>query len=260
MAVETSSFVMKVIVVLDLLQGLAVHARRGERHRYQPIRSQFGRGEEPIALAQRMRDALGLDDFYVADLDAIQGGPWQADLLQALAAVGLNLTVDVGIRTSADLRRALQLPAHRVVVGLETAPPPEELRSAWPSTDTRRLIFGLDLFAGRPVPNRFSHWAEPLEVASEAAELGFHAILVLDLASVGAAQGPSTLPLCRAINQRFPEVCLLAGGGVRHLEDLQVLEEAGVDEALVATAFHQGTITAEEIQRLVRFPPTQQST
>ena len=62
-----------VIGVIDLKGGVAVHAVRGERERYRPVRSALAARAEPIAVAAGLR-ALGLDELYVADLDAIAGG------------------------------------------------------------------------------------------------------------------------------------------------------------------------------------------
>src|SRR5947209_7775724 len=62
---------MRIIPVLDLKAGLAVHAVAGDRAYYQPIRSILHQGSDPIGLARAYRDKLGLSDLYVADLDAI---------------------------------------------------------------------------------------------------------------------------------------------------------------------------------------------
>ena len=80
---------MRVVGVIDLKDGTAVHAVRGERERYRPVSSVIaGDDGDPLALARAFRSELGLDDLYVADLDAIGGegdhGPrahrsrWQA--------------------------------------------------------------------------------------------------------------------------------------------------------------------------------------
>src|SRR4051794_13270547 len=65
---------MRVVGVIDLKGGAAVHAVRGERERYRPVRSAIGGDDgDALALARGFRDALGLQEIYVADLDAIVG-------------------------------------------------------------------------------------------------------------------------------------------------------------------------------------------
>src|SRR5918994_25530 len=66
---------VRVVPVIDLKDGTAVHAVRGERERYRPVRSALtGDDGDASALARAFRSELGLDELYVADLDAIGGG------------------------------------------------------------------------------------------------------------------------------------------------------------------------------------------
>jgi phosphoribosylformimino-5-aminoimidazole carboxamide ribotide isomerase len=54
---------MRVIPVIDLKSGAAVHAVRGERERYRPLRSEIVAGSDPIRAARALRRALGLDEL-----------------------------------------------------------------------------------------------------------------------------------------------------------------------------------------------------
>ena len=79
--------------VIDLLGGKAVHAIAGQRAKYQPVRFCDG---DAGKLVQHYRE-IGVRSFYVADLDAIGGGPLQAGLLRELgASVDGDLLVDPG--------------------------------------------------------------------------------------------------------------------------------------------------------------------
>ena len=79
---------MRVIGVIDLKDGVAVHAVRGERQSYRPVRSGLVEGADPVDVARALRDRLGLRELYVADLDAIAGGEGHDETLRALAARG----------------------------------------------------------------------------------------------------------------------------------------------------------------------------
>ena len=72
---------------------------------------------------------------------------------------------------------------------------------------------------------------------------------MLDLARVGSGAGPD-VALIAAIHAAFPELELLAGGGVRDVGDLRALDAAGAAGALVATALHRGVIGARELDEL----------
>jgi phosphoribosylformimino-5-aminoimidazole carboxamide ribotide isomerase len=66
-------------------------------------------------------------------------------------------------------------------------------------------------------------------------------VIVLDLARVGGAGGVDET-LMREMRAALPGVDLIAGGGIRHREDLERLAAAGANGALVATAVHRGVI------------------
>ena len=87
----------RVVPVIDLKGGRAVHAIGGRRDQYQPLRSVWQASPLPIPLAVALRDGLGLDSLYLADLDAIAGGP-RISLYRGLADLGLDLWIDAGLR------------------------------------------------------------------------------------------------------------------------------------------------------------------
>jgi phosphoribosylformimino-5-aminoimidazole carboxamide ribotide isomerase len=88
-----------------------------------------------------------------------------------------------------------------------------------------------------------------MTLASQAADAGVTSILVLDLGRVGTGVGVD-LGLLETLRRRHPAVRLLAGGGVLTRKDLERMEDAGCDGALVASAIHAGRITAEDVAAL----------
>jgi len=108
-----------------------------------------------------------------------------------------------------------------------------------------RVIFSLDLLDGRPIQRRTgrvaSEEAVVIELAARAADAGVAAVLVLDLAQVGAETGPRHLELIDGL-KRMLGVPAYAGGGVRSQEDLELLEQVGCDAVLVGSAIHNGAI------------------
>ena len=148
-------WVMRLIPVIDLARGQAVHARAGDRARYRPVESVLtpGRAGDALALVQAYRDTVGARECYVADLDAIQGGELQQDQLRALAraAAPCGLMVDAGARNPAEAGAVLALGAAAAVVGLETLRRMEDLAAAVAAAPPGRIVFGLDLRLGRPL-------------------------------------------------------------------------------------------------------------
>jgi phosphoribosylformimino-5-aminoimidazole carboxamide ribotide isomerase len=249
---------MRIIPVLDILGGRAVHARAGNRDSYAPLSSYLapGRVGDPLALARAFHDQLGFEELYLADLDAIMGRPPQRSLRRAIAGAsrGVSCWLDAGVASPAQAREVFDDGAARVIIGLETLPIFPDPRAAIeqlvagiegtapsgsPAAATpRRAVFSLDLRAGQPLTAQPALAARsPLAIAELAAESGIGTIIVLDLARVGTGAGVD-LALIRAVRRALPEIELVAGGGVRDSADLERLSDSGADGALVGSALH----------------------
>ena len=83
-----------------------------------------------------------------------------------------------------------------------------------------------------------------------AAPPGLREVIVLDLARVGSGAGPDVDADRRARTPPSRTLELLAGGGVRDVDDLRALDGAGAAGALVATALHSGVIGPRELAQL----------
>ena len=240
---------MRVIGVVDLLAGHAVHARAGKRADYRPVQAVGGSSIEPgdaPALAHVYLDRLGLSELYVADLDAILGNAWQQSLVAALAALGAPVWLDAGISSVDQAHLAIGLGAAHVIVGLETLPSFEALAQICAAIGGKRVALSLDLRDGHPIGTA----ADDLpahETAARAADAGAGALIVIDLARVGTASGPDFDTIAR-VRRAVPELTLLAGGGIRGLEDVERLADSGCDGALVATALHDGTLGVADVE------------
>ena len=240
---------MRILGVLDLAGGRAVHARGGTRERYEPVRCVAGKAIEPgdaVAVARAFLD-LGVAELYAADLDAIGGRPGQDAIAASLAALGAPLWLDAGVTTPERADRALALGAANVIVGLETLASWQALRDICRRVDPGRVAFSLDLRDGAPIVSHAGIRAdEPAEIlAARAADAGAGALIVIDLARVGSGRGLD-VELIRRVRASAEGVTLLAGGGVRGHDDLARLEQAGCDGALVATALLDGNLNSRQ--------------
>jgi len=237
--------------VLDLRAGRAVLARRGVRHRYAPVRSVLvPECGDALALARALRDRLGCEECYVADLDAVGGGPPQRALVRALAALGGRLAVDAAVATPARARETAADGARWVVVALETLPRFAALAAVVRELGRERVVFSLDLRRGRPVTLAAPPGVGgPLQLAGDAVRAGAGAVLVLDLARIGTGVGVD-LALVAAVRRAHQDVEVWAGGGVGGRRDLDRLADAGCDRALVATALHDGRLGVADLAAL----------
>ena len=211
---------VRVVGVIDLKDGTAVHAVRGERERYRPL-------GDPLAIARR----FALEELYVADLDAIAGAGENDAAIRALASEA-RVMADAGVSEPERAQALLQLGVDRVVVGTETLADADALLpDAVLSVDLRdgRTLSRDPRLAGLPALDAVARLQRP----------GLHEVIVLDLARVGTGTGPDVDAIAQ-IHAAFPELELLAGGGVRDAADMRALAGAGAAGALVGTALHRG--------------------
>jgi phosphoribosylformimino-5-aminoimidazole carboxamide ribotide isomerase len=160
------------------------------------------------------------------------------------------LWLDAAISSPDDARRALDLGASCVIVGLETLTSFDALGEICGAVGSERVAFSLDLRGGDPVAPRLGVPSnEPADLAGRAADVGVAALIVLDLARVGQATGPDMEMIAR-VRAAAPGTPLILGGGIRGFDDLARLAEAGCDGVLVATALHDGQLGSEDVRRL----------
>jgi phosphoribosylformimino-5-aminoimidazole carboxamide ribotide isomerase len=245
---------MRIIGVIDLLGGRAVHARAGKRAEYRPVRAVSESRIEPgdaAALAHVYLNRYGLTEMYVADLDAILGGPWQNPLVAAITALGPPVWLDAGISSVDQAQIAIDLKAAHVIVGLETLSSFTALERISARIGSERVAFSLDLRDGTPVGPAAAGLTVH-ETATRAADAGAGALIVIDLARIGTGSGLDLDSISR-VRLAAPRLTLVAGGGIRSLADLERLAESGGDGALVATAVHNGTLGPAELAAARRF-------
>ena len=241
---------LRVIPVLDLKAGRAVHAIGGDRDHYHPLRTRLHADSEPLGVARAFRDVLNLHEVYVADLDAIAGGAPSYSLYRAIGALGLGLWVDAGVRDRTALAPLLAAGVSSLIVGLETVHGPRALAGIVSELSPQQLVFSLDLRDGLPlIGGDPAEWgtADAFSLACSAVAHGIRRVLVLDLARVGTGQGTGTMTLLKRLREDDLDLEITVGGGIAHRDELLALAQAGADAILVGSAFHDGRLGVADL-------------
>jgi len=228
------------IPAIDLAQGRVVHARRGRRDDYQPVRSKLCRSCEPTEVIAGLLRLHTFSTLYIADLDAIRGLDDQSSVLKKLRDrfPDLDIWIDPGINTRTCYHHWQQLALGSTVLGSETLPDSGLLQNTLAAdTDT---VLSLDFNADRLLG--------PADLL-ERAEYWPTRVIVMCLDRVGSNEGPDT-DLMQQLRRQFPGSDLFAAGGIRDLDDLLNLRQLGVAGALLASALHDGRIGAAQIAAL----------
>jgi phosphoribosylformimino-5-aminoimidazole carboxamide ribotide isomerase len=238
---------MKIIPVMDLLNGVVVHAVRGRRNDYQPLKSVLCTSANPLDVAIALK-SFGFGELYVADLDAIMGGHANLSILKQIAdTTGLRLMVDAGIADLDTAEKLLRSHVSKIIIGTETLPSLGFAGEAVKSLGKERVVVSLDL-RGEEVISRFElgKFRDPVSLLREFQNMGVDQIIVLDLARVGSETGVN-MPILKEVLGNL-KVKVFIGGGLRDIKDLVELKSVGVFGVLVATALHSGKISLDELR------------
>jgi phosphoribosylformimino-5-aminoimidazole carboxamide ribotide isomerase len=216
---------MEVIPAIDLLGREAVRLEKGDYARV----SQYG---EPAALATRFA-AGGARWIHVVDLDGARAGLIRPVVVSALVQASLPASVQAsgGIRSVADAETLVRAGASRVVVGT----------AAWTLLDElvaslgERLVVAVDIRDGLV---RTRGWTEEGLALDEAIDrcvtAGVSRLLCTAIERDGTLEGPDVELVRRVVERsRLP---VLAAGGISSQEDLDALERAGAEGAVVGRA------------------------
>jgi phosphoribosylformimino-5-aminoimidazole carboxamide ribotide isomerase len=239
---------VKIIPVIDVLGGRVVHAVRGRRKEYQPLKSNLCASTDPVDVAAALK-GLGFGELYVADLDAITRGQANFSIFKNIAdKTGLELMVDAGVDDLKKAESVLESHVSKVIIGTETLPSASLVAEAVELFGSEKIMVSLDLM-GNQVISGFELGAlkDPLALLREFQEAGVSQIIVLDLARVGSGEGVN-MPFLKKV-LRNSKAKVFVGGGVRDVKDLVELKALGVFGVLVATALHSGKISLKELRR-----------
>jgi phosphoribosylformimino-5-aminoimidazole carboxamide ribotide isomerase len=225
---------MKIIPVIDLKDGVVVHARQGKREHYQAVSTHLCQSADIYKVIEAFLGLYGFDTIYIADLNAITHQGDHQNLIGDVLAFFPRLLfwVDSGYQCYKE-HPGNYLP----VLGSECFS--DETLSELEAYG-KRFILSLDysMFEALGAKSLFSDqnlWPDT--------------IIIMTLNRVGSNQGPDLDKLNWFCGQ-YPHKHFIAAGGIRNTADLQALKQAGVHQALIASALHSGVIGREDINNL----------
>jgi len=236
---------LKVIPVIDVLNGVVVHAKKGERATYQAIQSQLTQSSKPLDIVAALLDLYPFQQLYIADLNAIQKlDAGYANNYNVITTIKkryptLELWVDAGISNKQEfsLWQALDI---RLIIGSENFSQLSHFTSL--NIQEKNYILSLDFMS--------QGYQGPIELLVNT-ELWPQDVIVMSLNNVGENRGVN-IDLMRKTKLCAKDFNLIAAGGVRDIGDLILLKEMDVNASLLATALHQKQISTEQLESINR--------
>ncbi|MEQ1560502.1 MAG: HisA/HisF-related TIM barrel protein [Methyloglobulus sp.] len=228
---------MQIIPVIDLKNGIVVHAKQGDRDHYAPLKSELCKTPDIFTVVNVYKMAFGFSTIYIADLDAITRQGHNGETLNKILAAfpEINFWIDSGYPICDD--RLLRFDNFLPVFGSESF---DNHNVAELSRFKRDFILSLDYSVTGEMGAK-KLFSQP--------ELWPSNVIIMSLPNVGSNLGPDIERLATYRNEH-PEHNIIASGGVRNYEDLRALRKLGIEQVLVATALHNGSINPDGIANL----------
>ena len=242
----------RIIPVIDILNSQAVHAIKGEREKYKPLKSVLINDSNPTRIALKLKNKYLFNEFYIADLDAIlQRKPNITILSKILDIPGVEIMIDPGIKTKKNVKKYYNLNLKSLILGLETLRDLKVITECLELFDTSKIVVSIDMYNEVIQTNiKEIRYQDILEIISKIEDLGVVNIILLDLFKVGQKIGGISA-LYLKIREKFNGE-ILVGGGIKDIQDIKSYERNNFSGVLIGTALHDGSIKIEELRNFLK--------
>lgn len=238
---------IELIPAIDLIDGKCVRLSKGDYNTKKVY------NENPLEVALEF-EAHGIKRLHLVDLDGAKAGHIVNHKILETIAAKTNLIIDFGggLKTTGDLQIAFNSGAQMVTGGSIAVKNPEEFLGWIEQYGTEKIILGSDV---KDKKIAVSGWLETstldlFDFLEGYTNKGITKTICTDISKDGMLQGPA-IELYKEILARFPNLYLVASGGVSCMKDIELLQEAGIPAVIFGKAIYEGRITMKEVGKLV---------
>ena len=233
---------IELIPAIDIIAGKCVRLTKGDYEQ----KSEYG---EPLDMAREFQ-RIGFQRLDVVDLDGAKSKHVVNDKALKEITSETNLTVDFGggIKTHTDIETAFNAGASMVTIGSIAVTQPN-LFTWWLSKyGPDRIILGADVRNGKISING---WKEDstedlLPFLKKYVDAGVKNVLCTEISKDGTLAGPA-FELYAQVMEKYPQLHLIASGGVSSIEDIKALDAIGVPAVVFGKAIYEGKINLQEL-------------
>jgi phosphoribosylformimino-5-aminoimidazole carboxamide ribotide isomerase len=235
---------MDIIPAIDIIDGKCVRLVKGD------YASKKVYSSEPLEVARRF-ESWGIKRLHLVDLDGAKEKKIVNYRILAGIASGTGLIIDFGggIRTEADIRIAFENGASMVTGGSVALSDPQLFLQWLYDFGSEKIILGADHKNERIALNS---WAEDSNIElflflQKYINQGVTKVICTDINKDGMLIGPS-VDLYKRILQPWPDLYLVASGGVSSPEDLEELDKNGIPAVIIGKAIYENRITRKDLE------------
>ena len=238
----------KIIPVIDILNSKAVHAIKGERGNYKPLKSHIFESTNPLDIIQILYNNYDFNDFYIADLDSILKKKPNYQLYESILDIpDIRVIIDPGVVNLEDVLKFSNLNFRALILGLETIENLEVINKSLKILSSKKVIVSVDMYKSKILSTvKELRNQDPKKVIKFIEELGVKELILLDLYRVGQKLG-GIPQLYLDIVQNY-DGSIYVGGGIKNFNDILRYKENNFSGVLIATALYDGTINIEKLR------------
>lgn len=234
---------MKIIPAIDIIDGKCVRLTQGDYAQKKEY------ADDPVAVAQQF-EAAGIQRLHVVDLEGAKTSKLvnEGTLKNITANTGLKVDFGGGVKSDEAIEMAFRAGAHQITAGSIAVKNPELVTTWIERYGAEKIILGADVKDEKIAING---WQEDsgldlFNFLDGFVKQNVQYCICTDVSKDGLLQGPA-FELYQKIMDQFPELKLIASGGVANMDDLHRLNEMGVYGTIVGKAYYEGRISLEEL-------------
>ena len=233
---------IELIPAIDIINGQCVRLTKGDYDQ----KTVYG---EPLDMALEF-ERIGYKRLHVVDLDGAKSKHIVNEAVLKAITTETALTVDFGggIKTDEDLEKAFASGAAMVTVGSIAVTNPDLFMGWLEKYGADRMILGADVRHGKISINGWKEDSDEdlLPFLKKYVEAGVRHVLCTEISKDGTLAGPA-IDLYRRVMDAYPDLHLIASGGVSSKEDIIALDAAGIPAVVFGKAIYEGKINLKEL-------------
>jgi phosphoribosylformimino-5-aminoimidazole carboxamide ribotide isomerase len=244
---------IELIPAIDIINGQCVRLTKGDYDQKTVYR------DSPAEVAKEFEE-IGFRRLHVVDLDGAKSKHIVNEAVLTAITTETNLVVDFGggIKTDEDIEKAFAAGAAMVTVGSIAVTQPDLFMGWLEKYGPERIILGADVRHGKISING---WKEDscedlLPFLRKYIEEGVRNVLCTEISKDGTLSGPA-ISLYSEVMEAYPELHLIASGGVSSLDDIKALNAVGIPAVVFGKAIYEGRINLRELITLNPSTPCQ---
>jgi len=235
---------IELIPAIDIIDGKCVRLSQGD---YNSKKVYNG---NPVEVAKEL-EAHGIRRLHVVDLDGAASHHVvnYRTLEQIASRTSLVIDFGGGVKSDEDLVIAFESGAQMVTGGSIAVKNPERFCHWLQTYGSERIILGADVKDHKIAVNGWKDESacELFPFLEDYIGKGIRKVICTDINCDGMLQGPS-ISLYKEMLETYPDLYLIASGGVGSTEDIRQLEATGIPAVIFGKALYEGRITFKELE------------